>query len=152
MEEAKTIRTLILDTNVLISSLVRSEGVTRTSLTILLHDENCNVSAPADVVEELKKHIEEICDKSGIARPLLDTALDHLLAHVDLVPASLYENELREGLEFVRDETDAPFAALALMKSPSVIVTYNKKHFNSRRLMQRHVDVRNPVEVVRELD
>jgi len=74
------------------------------------------------------------------------------LAHVDLVPASLYENELREGLEFVRDETDAPFAALALMKSPSVIVTYNKKHFNSRRLTQRHVDVRNPVEVVRELD
>jgi predicted nucleic acid-binding protein len=40
VEEAKAIRTLILDTNVLISSWVRSEGITRVSLTILLHDEN----------------------------------------------------------------------------------------------------------------
>ena len=45
MEEAKAIRTLVLDTNVLIFSLVRSEGITRVSLAILLHDDNCEVTA-----------------------------------------------------------------------------------------------------------
>jgi predicted nucleic acid-binding protein len=152
VEEAKAIRTLILDTNVLISSLVRSEGITRTCLTILLHDDNCKVTAPAGVVEELKKHIDEICDKSGIARPLLEDALDRLLENIDLAPASLYANELHEALRFVRDGSDAPFAALSVIRSPSTIITYNKKHFNSRRLLRRQVRVRTPVEVVRELD
>jgi len=95
VEEAKAIRTLILDTNVLISFLVRSEGITRTSLTILLHDENCKVVAPADIVGELRKHIQEICNKSGIARPLLEEALDRLLENIELAPVSSYENRLR---------------------------------------------------------
>ncbi len=76
MEEAKVIRTLILDTNVLISSLVRSEGITRVSLTILLHDENCEVLAPADVAEELRVHAQEICHKAGITLPLLEETMD----------------------------------------------------------------------------
>jgi len=152
VEEAKTIRTLVLDANVLISSLVRSEGITRTSLTILLHNDDCTVTAPVDVVEELKEHVEEICDKSGIARPLLEDALDRLLENIDLAPASLYEQELHEALQFVRDESGAPFAALALTRSPSTIITYNKKHFNSKKLLQRQIRVRTPVEAVREVD
>ena len=134
MEEAKAIRTLILDTNVPISSLAKSEGITRASLTILLHDENCKVLAPADVVEELRKHTQDICNKAGITRPLLEDALDRLLENIDLAPVSVYENELHEALRFVRDDSDAPFAALALMRSPSTIMTYNKRHFNSRLL------------------
>jgi len=152
VEEAKAIRTLILDTNVVISSLVKSEGITRASLTILLHDENCQVTAPAEVAEELKNHMEEISSRSGIAQPLLEEVLGQLMKKIDLAPASLYENKLDEALRFVRDESDAPFCALALTRSPSTIITYNKKHFNSRRLLQRHVRVRTPVEALRELD
>ena len=72
MEEAKSIHTLILDTNVLISSFVRSEGITRASLTILLHDERYEIIAPADVVEELRAHAQEICRKAGITQRLLE--------------------------------------------------------------------------------
>lgn len=150
MEEDKTIRTLILDTNVLISSLVRSEGITRVSLTILLHDEKCEVLAPADVVEELRAHAQEVCQKAGITRPLLEATLDQLIENVELAPFSSYQNELHEALQFVRDETDAPFAALALVRSPSTIITYNKRHFNSRRLTDRQVEVLTPAEALRE--
>jgi predicted nucleic acid-binding protein len=117
VEEAKAIRTLILDTNVLISSLVRSEGTTRVSLTILLHDQNCQLIAPAEVVEEISTHAQDVCDKAGIARPLLDDTLNRLMENIDLAPSSSYQDKLREALQFVRDESDAPFAALALEDS-----------------------------------
>lgn len=151
MEEAKLIRTLVLDTNVLISSLIRSEGITRVSLTILLHDENCEVLSPADIVEELRAHALEICHKASITRPLLEETLDRLLQNVQLAPLSSYQNKLHEAMQFVRDETDTPFAALALVRSPSTIITYNKRHFNSRGLTRRHVQVLIPVEALREL-
>lgn len=152
VEEAKVIRSLILDTNVLIASLVRSEGITRASLTILIHHENCRVLAQADLVEELKKHSQEICNKAGLTRPLLEDMLAQLLENIDLAPVSLYENKLREALQFVRDDSDAPFAALALRRTPSTIITYNKRRFMLRRLLRGQVQVRTPVEVVRELD
>ena len=151
MEEAKAIRTLILDTNVLISSLVRLEGITRVSLTILLHDENCEVLAPADLVEELRTHAQEICHKASITRSLLEETLDRLLENVELALLSSYRRKLQEALQFVRDESDAPFAALALMRSPSTIITYNKKHFNSRRLLRQQVQVLTPVEALSKL-
>jgi predicted nucleic acid-binding protein len=151
VEEAKAIRTLILDTNVLISSLVRLEGITRVSLTILLHDENCKVLAPADVIEQLRAHAQEISHKASITRSLLEETLERLLENVQLAPVSSYRNELQEASQLVRDESDAPFAALALVTSPSIIVTYNKRHFNSRGLMRRQVRVLTPVEVLRQL-
>lgn len=151
MEEAKAIRTLVLDTNVLIASLVRSEGITRVSLAILLHDDNCEVTAPASVVEELIAHSQEICDKAAITRPLLEETLNRLLVDITLAPLSSYQRKLHEALQFVRDETDAPFAALALVRLPSTIITYNKRHFNSRRLRHRRVQVLTPAEALREL-
>lgn len=133
--------------------MVKSEGITRVSLSILLHDENCEVLAPADIVEELRTHAYEICDKAGITRPLLEDTLDRLLENVDLVPLSSYRNVLREAMQYVRDESDAPFAALALalVRSPSKIITYNKKHFNSTGLMRRQVRLLAPVAALREL-
>lgn len=151
MEEAKAIRTLILDTNVLISSLVRSEGVTRIGLTILLHHWNYEVLAPAAVVEEVRAHAQEICHKANITQPLLDEALNRVLENVNLVPVSSYRDEFHEALQLIRDESDAPFAALALARSPSTIITYNRRHFNSRGLLRRGVRVLTPAEALREL-
>ncbi len=71
--------------------------------------------------------------------------------NVELASLSSYQNELHEALQFVRDESDAQFAALALLRSPSTIVTYNKRHFNCRRLVRRHVQVLTPVDALREL-
>ena len=103
------------------------------------------------MVEELKDHSEEICSKAGIAQQLLDEALDRTFETIELASLPSYQNELPEALLFVRDESDAPFAALALARSPSTIVTYNKKHFNFARLSRRHVQVLTPVEALRKL-
>ena len=107
MEEAKAIRTLILAQT--FSSLVRSEGITRSSLTILLHDENIKVLAPSDVVAELRKHAHEIRSKAGIARTLFEDILDRSLENIELIPSSLYEKQLHEALWLVRDENECSF-------------------------------------------
>jgi predicted nucleic acid-binding protein len=106
------------------------------------------VVAPAEVIQELKDHTKDICSKAGLTKEHLEKALDQLLEKVELVPFSTYSFELHEALLSVRDQSDAPFAALALARSPSIIVTYNKRHFNSSRLARRGVRVLTPVETV----
>ena len=104
--------------------------------------------APAEVIQELKDHAQDICSKAGIRQQHLQRALDQLLQNVELVPLSVYSSKLHEALQYVRVESDAPFAALALARSPSMIVTYNRRHFNSRRLLHRGVRVLTPVETI----
>jgi predicted nucleic acid-binding protein len=106
----------------LISSLVSTEGITRTSLAILLHTDNCEVIAPAELSEELRAHSTEISGKAGLTQQQLEEALDRLLENVELVPLSGYTSELKRALKLVRDETDAPFAALALARAPSTLL------------------------------
>lgn len=130
---------------------MRTEGITRTSLAILLHTDNCEVIAPAELSEELRAHSIEISGKAGLTQHQLEEALDRLLENVELVPLSGYTGHLKRALKLVRDETDAPFAALALARVPSTIVTYNKKHFKSRALLRRGVQVLTPAVTVSRL-
>lgn len=106
------------------------------------------VVAPGEVIEELKGHAQDICSKAGITQQHLEKALDQLFENVELVPLSVYGSKLHEALQSVRDDSDAPFAALALAKSPSIVVTYNKRHFDSRRLLRHRVRVLTPVEAI----
>jgi len=135
----------------LISSLVSTEGITRTSFAILLHTDNCEVTAPAELSEELRAHSTEISGKAGLTQQQLEEALDRLLENVELVPLSGYTSELKRALKLVRDETDAPFAALALARAPSTIITYNKKHFKCRELLRRGIQVLTPAVAVSQL-
>ena len=135
----------------MISSLVSTEGITRTSLAILLHTDNCEVVAPAELSEELRAHSTEISAKAGLTHQQLEEALDRLLENVEFVPLSGYNSSLKGALKLVRDETDAPFAALALARSPSTIITYNKKHFKSRELLRLGVQVLTPAVAVSRL-
>lgn len=106
---------------------------------------------PAEVVQELKAHARTISSKAGISDRLVETAIEQLLSRVVPISASTYRNRLPEASQYVRDESDAPFVALALTKSPSIILTYNKKHFVSRRLSRRGVRVLTPVEALQLL-
>jgi predicted nucleic acid-binding protein len=93
--------------------------------------------------------MKDIANKTNVRRKHVEAAIEQLLAQVNSVPAAEYMGYLSESLEYVRDEGDAPFVALALAKSPSIIVTYNKKHFKFKPLARRGITVLTPVEAVR---
>lgn len=74
--------------------------------------------APAELIQELETHTQEICRQAGITQQHLERALDQLLENVELVQLTVYRGKLHDALLFVQDESDAPFAALALARSP----------------------------------
>lgn len=80
--------------------------------------------------------------------PHLERALEQLLVDIELIPLMVYGRKLRESMQCVSDESDSPFAALSLARPPSIIVTYNKRHFKSRRLSRHKIRVLTPVETV----
>lgn len=102
------------------------------------------------MVEEVRAHSKEISKRAGVATPLLEETLDQLLQNIDLAPLSSYESKLDEALKYVRDESDAPFTALALVRSPSTIVTYNKR-LSIPDDLRGKVQVQTPIEALREL-
>jgi hypothetical protein len=55
-------------------------------------------------------------------------------------------------MELVSDDYDSPFAGLAIKNSPSILLTYNKKHFNKDKLGRHGVKLFTPSELVKYLE
>ena len=71
-------------------------------------------------------------------------------------PYSLFRRtfipEIRDALGLVSDKNDAPFAGLAIKLRPSIILTYNKRHFSQEGLGKHCVKVLGPGELAEYLD
>jgi len=149
-DETKNVEIInvILDTNVIISSLVKSEGVTRASLILMLTNPSVKFYIPELVFREIEKHSFEIARKSKIETALLSKALNEILKNVTRVPENEFMDKLELSKKLVKDENDAQFAALALHFSPSIILTFNKKDYRIAALNKAGVKVMLPIEAL----
>lgn len=102
---------LVLDTNVLIASLIK-DSVTRAIL--LLPD--FEYLLPEFALEEITRHRPKIARLSGLASEELDLLLSILLESVSVVPSERIVPHLAaaEKLIGASDPDDVPFVALAL--------------------------------------
>jgi predicted nucleic acid-binding protein len=102
---------LVLDTNVLIASLIK-DSVTRAIL--LLPD--FEYLLPEFALEEITRHRPKIARLSGLAPEELDLLLSILLESVSVVPTERIVPHLAaaEKLIGASDPDDVPFVALAL--------------------------------------
>jgi len=102
---------LVLDTNVLIASLIK-DSVTRAIL--LLPD--FEYLLPEFSLEEITRHWPKIARLSGLASEELDLLLSILLESVSVVPMERIVPHLAaaEKLIGASDPDDVPFVALAL--------------------------------------
>jgi predicted nucleic acid-binding protein len=102
---------LVLDTNVLIASLIK-DSVTRAIL--LLPD--FEYLLPEFALEEITRHRPKIARLSGLASEELDLLLNILLESVSVVPSERIVPHLAaaEKLIGASDPDDVPFVALAL--------------------------------------
>jgi len=55
---------------------------------------------------------------------------------------------LKNRINYVADESDAPFVAAALRHSPAYILTYNKKDYKIRKLKKLNIFVVTPKEAL----
>jgi len=142
---------VVLDTNVIISSLIRTEGVTRIAFLFLVNKPSIRILCPESAIKEIRKYEGEIARRTGITARMLMIALDELLKNIEVREESSFKTCITKVKDLVKDEKDIPFAALALDCAPSFLVTYNKKDYQTTKLKERGVIVAEPVEALREM-
>ncbi len=151
-ETVKKPKSIVLDTNILISSLVKQEGYTQALLSIILAQKSIRVTVPRSIKSEIESHRHEISRKSGLPLSVLKGVIDKMFVNIETFDEKTFVGEIREALKLVSDEADAPFAGLAIKLRPSIILTYNKKHFKEEYLSMRDVRVFKPGELADYLD
>ena len=114
MERDKEKTRVVIDTNILISALIKDDSVTARIIKSGIFE----IYYPEDGMFELEKYRDYIIKKrkKALQRKSFDYALSFLLESVNAVPSLLYEDKIREAYEVMRDidEKDTPFLALAL--------------------------------------
>ena len=137
---------LVLDTNTVISALIRGEGPTRRI--ILLAARKYPAYTVPQLLEEIERHSGFLEEKKGIPRVKLMVLLDMLLADVETMEPG--EEALAEALYYTRDPGDKHFVALALelrrRYREVVILTYNKRDYLGEELSGKGIRVMAPPE------
>jgi len=137
---------LIIDTNVLISSLLK-DSTTRE----LLLNESFEFYLPEIVMSEVKKYLPYIIQKSGNTEEEIKKLLNILLENLNLVPIEEYEKSMDEALKIMGkiDEKDTQFIALALSITNDGIWS-NDKHFDEQKKIRiyKTIDILNHLEKI----
>ena len=114
MERDKEKTRVVIDTNILISALIKDDSVTARIIKSGIFE----IYYPEDGMFELEKYRDYIIKKrkKALQRKSFDYALGFLLESIIVIPSSLYEDKIRRAYEIMRDidEKNTPFLALAL--------------------------------------
>jgi len=114
MERDKEKIRVVIDTNILISALIKDDSITSKIIKSGIFE----IYYPEDGMFELKKYRDYIIKKrkKALQKKSFDYALSFLLESIIVVPSLLYEDKIREAYEVMKDidEKDTPFLALAL--------------------------------------
>jgi len=141
---------LVIDTNVIISAMVKEAGFTRRALLLLttLHP----AFAPRIAVEEIRSKTDYLARRKGLNPEKQQLLLATLLQGIEIVGENAYTRYLEEARRLVRDPADSDFAALALKLTEehgeAIIITYNKRDYIVERLAEKGVKVLTPREAL----
>lgn len=122
---------LIIDTNVIISALIR-DSVTREIIMRL----GFEFFHPKRELKNLEKHEKEIIEKAGIAEEEYKMIRKILFSYITLVDDEKFSNKLEEAREIMEnsDLEDVPFVALALSFDNDGIWTDDKDFKEQNRV------------------
>ena len=120
---------LIIDTNILISSLLKDSRIRK-----ILLNESLSFYLPEIVLSEVNKYLPYIIQKSELSEEKIKKLLNTLLENLILVPIDEYEKNMDEGMKIIGsiDEKDTQFIALALSIENNGIWS-NDKHFEKQK-------------------
>ena len=151
-ENSEKIKSIILDTNIIFSSIAKKEGYTQAVLSILLPQKIIDLFAPSAIKTEINAHLPEISRKSGLSANIIREVIAIIFKYVKTVEEEKFKKEITEAFDFVYHKKDAPFAGLAMKYSPSIILTYNKQDFKVEELKRKNVLVFEPKELIKYFD
>lgn len=130
---------LIVDTNILISALIKDAATRR-----LVVEIDADLYTPETTLKEILKHTGLIQRKSGLPKKDLTALIDTLLSYLSVVPERDLADHLPQATKLLGqfDPDDAVFLAAALSRPDSAIWS------NDADLKQQH---KVPVYTTQEL-
>ena len=114
MERNKEKIRIVIDTNILMSALLKDTSFTAK----LLKSDFFDLYYPEDGLSEIKYYKKYIISKRNKTAQIksFEYALKFILESVQIIPSELYSSRIKEAYEIMKyiDEKDIPFLALAL--------------------------------------
>lgn len=114
MEGNKEKIRIVIDTNILISALIKDNAFTEK----LLKSEFLDLYYPEDGLSEIEYYKEYIISKRNRYTQIksFEYALKFILESIQIIPSELYSSRIKDAYEIMKniDEKDTPFLALAL--------------------------------------
>ena len=119
--------TLITDTNIIISALIK-DSVVRNILLL----PNFNFLLPEFALEEIYRHKSKICRLSGIDKETLELLITLILQNINIIPKNEIMPYYDKAVKIIGkiDMGDVPFVALALAVKNNGIWT-NDRDFDN---------------------
>jgi predicted nucleic acid-binding protein len=135
---------LIIDTNILISSLLK-DSITRE----ILLNESFNFFIPEIVLSEVHKYLSYIVKKSKLSEEEIKEILNSILENIISVPINEYEEKIDDGFAIMGDidGKDSQFIALALSFKNDGIWS-NDKHFQK----QEKIPIYKTVDIIKYIE
>ena len=118
---------LIIDTNSLISALIRDSSARK----ILFYPQFV-FHAPAHLLDEIILHFEEVAKKSGFGQDETNLLFNFLTSYISFYPLSAFKDHLGEATSLTSDPDDVEFLALALAIPNDGIWTADQ-HFEEQK-------------------
>jgi predicted nucleic acid-binding protein len=114
---------LLVDTNIIISSLIRDSIIRR-----IIIDDNLRLFVPEYTLDEIRKHKNEVCKKADISEFDFDILLSLIFSNITVVPSSEYHDHMTKAKKIIGkyDVTDVPFVACCLALKADGIWTEDK--------------------------
>ena len=106
---------IVVDTNVLISALIRSAKTRE-----LICSPKLILYAPKYILSECLSHKTEIINKSGINQYDFVDLVTILLSNIHIIDDKEFDHLMDEAEKLVKHQEDSPFMALALFKNISL--------------------------------
>ena len=102
---------IVLDTNIILKALIKNSRVRG----ILLNPRH-QFYVPEYAVEETRKHILVVKEKTGLSESEIERVFDVLLSNLRVIPPKRVMRRFEEAQSIMRsiDTKDAPFVAAAL--------------------------------------
>lgn len=115
---------IVIDTNVFISAILR-DGRVRT----LIVNSLVPLIFPETILDELRKHEDELIEKSGFTKEEYNNVINKLLVYMEIVPTETIKPYREQALGIVGniDINDTIFFAAALANNPAIIWSEDKK-------------------------
>jgi len=101
---------LIIDANVIISSLIAIQGKT----TDIIFNDNIELYSPEFLLEEIEKHKDEILEKSSLKKEEFNLFFLIICSKINFIPYEEFKDFISEAEQISPDVNDAEYFALAL--------------------------------------